>query len=256
MKNTLFLLAILLFGGCQKKEADCIPQVITFTPSGPFCTFSNVPCKATVSVPFLLTEACNPAEVTLRINLDVDNNGTRDELLDNATVLSGTFPNFTLSGDFPIGQHAFIVDVSDCGCQPVTAIIPFTVADCKPPAPICINGIAIELMPTAPGTDADGDGDIDAGALTIQATDFLASAITDCSSPITYSINLPGAMPDKSKTSLVLTCDNAPTTLVEIYAWDSANNPSAVQPNGTKGGPNYDYCQTYILVQQNQVTCN
>jgi hypothetical protein len=34
-----------------------------------------------------------------------------------------------------------------------------------------------------------------------------------------------------------------------IYSWDSAYNPYAVQPDGTVGGPNYDYCETYVLVQ-------
>jgi hypothetical protein len=54
-----------------------------------------------------------------------------------------------------------------------------------------------------------------------------------------------------SQTGIVLTCDDPETLIVEIYAWDSAFNPYAVQPDGTVGGPNYDFCETYVLVQDN-----
>ncbi|MFM9947253.1 MAG: dockerin type I domain-containing protein, partial [Saprospiraceae bacterium] len=50
---------------------------------------------------------------------------------------------------------------------------------------------------------------------------------------------------------IVLTCDDLGTVIVRIYAWDSAFNPYAVQPDGTVGGPNFDWCETYILVQDN-----
>jgi hypothetical protein len=123
--------------------------------------------------------------------------------------------------------------------------------DCKAPVPTCINGLAIELMPTEPGTDADGDGDIDAGAMGIWASDFIASPVSDCNEPIKFSINRDGDTPDINQTGIVLTCDDPATLIVEIYAWDSAFNPYAVQPDGTVGGPNYDHCETYILVQDN-----
>jgi hypothetical protein len=88
--------------------------------------------------------------------------------------------------------------------------------------------------------------------MAIWATDFLAgSQVSDCSGPITYSINRRGATPNRDSVGIVLTCADPATLEVEIYAWDSANNPFAVQPNGTVGGPNYDHCVTYVLVQDN-----
>ena len=57
------------------------------------------------------------------------------------------------------------------------------------------------------------------------------------------------------QTGIVLTCDDDETTLIEIYAWDSADNPYSVQPDGTVGGPNYDFCETYVLVQDNMGSC-
>ncbi|MBK8704937.1 MAG: hypothetical protein IPN33_16090 [Saprospiraceae bacterium] len=57
-------------------------------------------------------------------------------------------------------------------------------------------------------------------------------------------------IPDPTQTSLILTCAD-PATVIRIYAWDSANNPYSVQPDGTIGGPNYDFCETYVILQDN-----
>ena len=92
-------------------------------------------------------------------------------------------------------------------------------------------------MPTEPNTDADGDGDIDAGAMAVWATDFIASPIYDCSEPIKFSINRAGEPADMDQTGIVLTCDDPATLIVEIWAWDAAGNG--------------DFCETYILVQDN-----
>ena len=47
-----------------------------------------------------------------------------------------------------------------------------------------------------------------------------------------------------------------PSVAVEIYSWDQAGNPYQVQLDGTQGGPNFDKCQTYILVQNNlEIAC-
>jgi hypothetical protein len=60
-----------------------------------------------------------------------------------------------------------------------------------------------------------------------------------------------GDTPDRDATTLIVTCDDPETLMIQIYAWDSAYNPYAVQPDGTVGGPNYDFCETYLLVQDN-----
>jgi hypothetical protein len=111
-------------------------------------------------------------------------------------------------------------------------------------------------MPQPPGTDADGDGDVDAGAMTVYATDFLATPVVDCSTPVVYSINRPSQTPSRNQTSLVVTCDDPSTIVVEIHAWDSEDNPSAPQPDGSTGGPNQDFCGTFILIQDSMQSCN
>jgi hypothetical protein len=106
-------------------------------------------------------------------------------------------------------------------------------------------------MPVDGNVDVDGDGDEDAGAMTIWATDFRISGLDDCSPDVTLSINRKGETPQLGQGSLTFTCDDPDTVAIEIYAWDNAFNPMALQPDGTIGGPNYDHCLTYVLVQDN-----
>jgi hypothetical protein len=75
----------------------------------------------------------------------------------------------------------------------------------------------------------------------IWASDFVASPITDCSEPIKYSINRVGEPNDPDQTGLVLTCDDEGTLVIEIWAYDAAGNS--------------DFCETYILVQDNMGVC-
>jgi hypothetical protein len=136
------------------------------------------------------------------------------------------------------------VKMTDRAGEVYTAEVPFSVVDCKAPAPICINGLAVELQPLPPETDADGDGDFDTAAMTVFASDFIASPVTDCSEPVRYSINRLGQPASLEATSLVLTCDDLGTVAVEVHAWDSA-----------RGAPNHDYCETLVLVQDNAGNC-
>jgi hypothetical protein len=251
------------------KVYDNVDPIITPGDFDPFCSIDNVDCDGPVNIPFSVDENCTPNDLTIKVFLDAFGDGLNvvagiydyavyvsptGVVTGNTAVftVSGTYPNYHItSTGLPIGSHVFEVHVED-GCGNVGAVeIPFDVVDCKAPTPICINGLAIELMPVEPNTDADGDGDFDTGAMAIWAIDFIASPITDCSEPIKYSINRAGDTPNMSQTGIVLTCDDAETTIVEIYAWDSAFNPYAVQPDGTVGGPNYDFCETYVLVQDN-----
>lgn len=111
-------------------------------------------------------------------------------------------------------------------------------------------------MPTPPNTDADGDGDTDKAAMTIWANDLLTtSQITDCSDVDGISIGRVGEIPSFDQTSLTLTCDDLGRIYVRIYVWDKAYNPYSIQPDGTRGGRNYSFCQTYIQVRANNNIC-
>lgn len=218
------------------KVYDDIAPEISFDAASPFCSLDNVDCDATVVFPFTIEEDCTPNDLDIEVFLNAFNNGVLTPL---NGVLSGSYPSYTITGSFPIGAHSFEVRVKDgCGNSDL-AVLPFSVIDCKAPAPICINGIAIELMPV----DENGDNlpDPGAGMAEIWASDFVASPISDCSEPIKYAINRAGEINDPEQTGLVLTCDDEGTLVVEIWAYDAVGNG--------------DFCETYILVQDNMGVC-
>jgi uncharacterized repeat protein (TIGR01451 family) len=241
------------------KVYDNIQPVITAEATEPFCSYSSdiaEGCPGEVEIPFTVDENCTPDDLEITVLLDAFNDGVLDGDI-TAASLTGTYPDFVIVGNFPLGQHLFEVHVHD-GCGNVNELdIPFEVVDCKAPTPICINGLTIELMPVVPISDVDGDGIADTGAMTIWASDFVSSAVEDCTGPVRYSIHIADEVtngsniPDTSQTSLILTCADPSTTIIRIYAWDSAYNPYSVQPDGTVGGPNFDFCETYVIIQDN-----
>ena len=222
------------------KVYDDIDPEIIYTEQT-FCSYDNVDCDGVVNYPFEVGEECTPDDLTIKVFLDAGADGTIDYNLTESGEfgfsLTGTYPNYTIGGEYPIGCHAFEVHVED-GCGNITAeLLPFCVEDCKSPSPICINGLAIELMPF----DVDGDDIPDEGRMAIWASDFIASPVDDCTGPVVYSMNRSGEAPNIDSTGIVLTCADTGTLVVEIWAWDGAGNS--------------DFCETYILVQDNMVAC-
>lgn len=224
------------------KVTDYDKPLVTFKTPDPFCSYSSDKyqgCPGAVDLSFSVQEDCSPQDVTVKAFFDKNRNGSLDTEVTN--LLTGSYPAYSLAGSFPLGKH-FIKILADDGCGNVgIAEIPFKVVDCKGPSPICINGLAIKLMPLIPTEDADKDGDIDEGAMTIWASDFIASPAYDCNGPVTYSVNRVGEPVDKYRTGITLTCDDAAVTLVEVHAWDAQWND--------------DFCITYVQVQSNEGLC-
>ena len=225
------------------KVYDNVKPEIVYTQPDPFCSYSSEfdkGCPAPVTLNFVIDENCTPKDLVITATLDANSDGTTDG--DLTTSITGTYPNYTLTGKFPLGKHLVRISVKD-GCGNQNALnLPFEVVDCKAPSPICINGLAIELMPVVPAADADGDGDLDKGAMAIWASDFIASPSYDCTGQVKYSINRVGDEVDADQTGITLTCDDDASLLVEIWAWDGLGNG--------------DFCETYVLVQDNRVQCD
>ena len=239
----------------QIKVFDTSRPVVSFTAPDPACTVGTS-CNSFVSVPFSVSDACSPNDIEVNVFLDAFSDGVLDGPVTGAN-LAVNYPNFTISGTFPIGNHRFVVNVRD-GCGNADAVhIPFAVIDCGVATPVCYVATAAVLMPLPPNTDADGDGQIDIAAAMIEATTFVANdPPADCSGPVRYSINIAGQTPHPSQTSLVLTCAHLGTQILEIYSWDHADNPTRVQPNGSTGGPNFGSCLIFLVVQANEtVNC-
>ena len=238
------------------KVMDSTPPQISFSTPDPFCSYDPVNCTGNVQYPFTVFENCDPTGIIVEVFLDADANGTPDQNLTNTGALTGAYPNYQIQGEYPLGAHAFIVQAQDgCGNNTASAILPFTVVDCEPPGFTCLNGLVFQLQPLPPGTDIDGDGNADAAGVGVWANDFVNNA-SDCSDDtIAYSINLMGDMPDMGQQVIYFTCEDTGTISIEVYIWDSAFNPYAIQPDGTVGGPNYSICQTYVLIQDSNNHC-
>ncbi len=225
------------------KIGDNTPPTIAVTQPEPICSYNNA-CDALVEIPFSVDDICTPNDIKIKVFID----GTQIANFSKAG-------SYKTNGRYAIGAHELEIHAIDgCGNPTVTRTT-FSIVDCKAPTPICVNGITATLMPTEPNSDADGDGDIDAAATTIWVNDLLKSQISDCSGIAGFSINRVGEMPDFTKKSLVLTCDDPSTLDVEIYAWDNADNPYVEQPDSTVGGRNYSFCRTYVLIQDNNDRC-
>ncbi len=216
------------------------------------CSFNNDTlndCTGLLELPVRVEDECTTGG-SISVGIDAFN---LDELtpLDQfqAGSVIGSWPNFVIQGRFPLGEHSAVVTArDDCGNFSIRRI-PFRVVDCKAPAPICVEGLAIELMPRE-NTDTLGTG-----AMALWASDFITSPVFDCSGQgenglITdYSINLVedplGLGRDsvnRNQTGLTFYCADLGTVRVEVHAWDEAGNHS--------------YCETYLLVQDNMGTCN
>ena len=241
------------------KVTDNVDPEISFTAPDPFCSLSSDfdnGCPGDVTVPFSVIENCTDnASVKLFVfmyNVPVALTPANDQFDE---LVTGSYPNYTINARLPQGVHSFEIHVNDgCG-NSNSELIEVRVVDCKAPAPICAHGLSTSLMPLEDGIDADLDGDIDEAAVEIWATDFVFSPVEDCNGPVSYSINFDGETPNINQSNLVITCEDGDSVLVEIYAWDTAYNPYAIQPNGIVGGPNYDHCNTYIKVTDNLGLC-
>lgn len=229
---------------------DTIPPDVIFVQPTPFCATTDN-CNTQVKIPFVISEACTPGTVTTEVTIDLNADGTSNGTLASlGGTLSGTYPNFEIAGTFAKGKHIFIIKVKD-GCNnESTEKINFEVVDCKAPTFTCVSNISVALNPVRPAVDVNGDGAEDRGTALVKVSNFIRGNVTDCSGPVRYSLSLASEPPVIGRDSLRLTCaDLAAPIYVKIYAWDSASNPYSIQPNGTVGGPNFNSCEAYIVVQ-------
>lgn len=230
---------------------DSIPPDIIFVAPTPFCSTTDN-CNTQVKIPFVINEACTPgsmvtSQITVDLNADGTSNGTLASL---GGTLSGSYPNYEITGTFAKGKHLFEITVQDgCGNGAIEKIN-FEVVDCKAPTPNCASSLTVDLQPVNPVRDVNGDGVEDRGAVVVKAANFINAPVSDCSGPVRYSINRAGEAPNINRDSLIFTCAEIGAQIfVEIYAWDSAANPYAIQPGGVVGGPNYSRCEAFIVVK-------
>ncbi|MCB9081451.1 MAG: T9SS type A sorting domain-containing protein [Lewinellaceae bacterium] len=239
------------------KVFDKVPPTVEVPTLDKFATDPET-CVAKVTIPFVANDSCGGAAVKVALDrVQVAPGQSQTTLLNPATFQTNwtlangttrTATGFSVTiANLPEGTHDLVVTVrDDCGNVTVKRI-PFTVADCKGPAPTCIEGLTMPLMPTPEGE----------GMMAVWATDFIASPIYDCNGQgevnpanskqkkvTKFSINRVGEDVDETQTGIVLSCADFlanPRVAVEIHAWD------------TKG--NHSFCTTYVQLTDPNNLC-
>jgi hypothetical protein len=138
--------------------------------------------------------------------------------------------------ELPYGTHKIKWILSDgCGNDQVCEYT-FVVKDCKKPTVVCLNGLSVNIMPTA--------------MIQLWASDFLQYGQDNCTpaDQLKYGIRRTGTgtgFPVDGNgnpiTSVTFTCADLGTQSVELWAIDKAGNA--------------DFCETYVIVQDNSGNC-
>lgn len=203
---------------------------------------TRVDCTGDMNYSLLVSEACTPKNLDIKVSWDRDSDGVSDGPLQ--ATLAGIYPRFRILARLPLGNHRMTIRIQD-GCGNLSEKqVQVLVQDKRPPEFKCINSLILNLTPLASGQDADGDGDTDQAAVTLWADELISSPATDCSRNVKYSLHRAEwieagiEQPNPDKRFLILTCDDRPTVLIYIYAWDDSGN--------------YSYCETFVLLNDAQ----
>ncbi|MEL7118828.1 MAG: T9SS type A sorting domain-containing protein [Bacteroidota bacterium] len=231
---------------------DTVPPEVSFGAVTPACADKD-DCLGASHLDFEISDQCSElSDLSVRVYLDLFNDNVDIIEETNSSFLTNTGNQYTYQKDLPLGIHELQIQVSDgCGNTTIENQL-LEVLDCAVAAPIC-QGLSVELMTM----DSDSDGTPDFGMAMVPVDAFIVGSPDneDCSGPVKYSIHLksdPFIDPDQD--TLILTCDDTINTAmpVLVYAWDSANNPLAIQPDGSLGGVNSAFCETFVVIQDNQ----
>ncbi len=152
------------------------------------------------------------------------------DCLDEITVtVAGDLGSGFVHPDVGIGDYEVTYLVTD-GCGN-TASCSFTVSvfDGRAPGIVCLNGLSTSLMPD--------------GMISVPVDALVVNAFDNCSPQSDIELRLG---PDDATTPpdgdvLVFDCDNLGTNIVTVWAGDAAGN--------------WDFCETYILVEDNEEAC-
>lgn len=167
--------------------------------------------------------------------------GVQTEISGNSVIAtlrwySGANPSVP---QLPVGRHKIKWLVEDgCGNAKICEYF-FNVEDCKKPTVVCTNGLSVNIMP--------------GGMITLWASDFLQYTTDNCTpanqllvaieksteSADEFPVDMMSGVP---QTSVTFDCSNlSDPQLVRLWSKDKAGNA--------------DYCETYVLIQDQNEVC-
>jgi len=205
-------------------------------------------CEGPVNLGVKLTDLCSESDILLsyRLFLDLDGNGSMETYISSSAPTAWPIDKMFLTGSadtlmasiafpngfgLPYGMHKIEWIANDkCGNESICKYA-FTVKDCKAPTVVCINGLSINIMST--------------GMITLWDTDFIKYYNDNCTPADQIKIGIRKAgtgtgFPVDSH-SVTFDCGELGKQEVEIWAMDAYGNA--------------DFCQTYVIVQDNQGSC-
>lgn len=208
---------------------------------------TGLDCTGDLNFSIRALETCSPEKLKLTVTWDKFADGLPDEPFNG--LVQGGYPSYRLLARLPFGSHRLTIRMED-GCGNFSEKKVFVqVSDRRAPEFRCINSIIIQLIPLPPGIDADRDGDTDPAAVTVWAEELISSPATDCSFDVRYSVHRAEAIesglekPSPDRRSIVLTCDDKPTVLLYVYAWDASGNYAFGETFVLLHDLNGKYCQ-------------
>ncbi|MTB52890.1 T9SS type A sorting domain-containing protein [Lewinella sp. W8] len=237
------------------KIFDTIAPAVAISLADTVCVDTNF-CRIPVTAGIILTDACQVAEGNIIVGIDFNNNGNVETNSEQSGELEGVFPEYSFTNVMPIGEHRFIFIVTDdCGNTTSVEKI-FRVNDCYVPFLQCRSDQIYNLQPLVEVGDIDNDGVVEEAAVLVEAIDLARCDFPDCSGDLIYSVNRIGDTVDINQQSIYLDCEDRYEVYLEVYVWDDAYNPFAVQPDGTLGGRNWRKCEVLVRLQDPNLACN
>jgi hypothetical protein len=170
-----------------------------------------------------------PVPMDQKYQFAVEITGTGSQKTAKLRWVTAATPNVYITPELPVGVHKIVWKVGNIGGEHPECSKTFQVSDTKPPTVVCLNGLAVNIMPT--------------GIITVWAVDFL-QYVEDNSTPsgqIQIAIRRSGTgtgIPIDGNgnliSSITFSCQEQGVQLVELWAIDAAGNTS--------------FCETYIIV--------
>lgn len=198
------------------KVQDMEAPVIECPQDVKVSTNSNTCGAVRVTLPPITAEDCSPNVIITNDSPYADNNGA------NA------------SGTYPVGTTIVKFLVRD-GCGNFsTCQVSITVEDQSPPSPVCIVGLSANLVIKDGITQTS-----------VSAKAFNGGSSDNCTprANLKFAIRRPGANTPVPPVDTVLTfgCEDVGTQVIEFWVTDEKGN--------------YDYCVTYVSIQDNNGLC-